>query len=226
MHAHTLKKTQHVIFPICCRTVGISEDCLWYTEKKRGRNACVPQTLTKNPLNGQKKKLQKKLSPCEKGHCARQLPNVGVPKILPDRKFPILRRVLKSRSHPNAVTVILLTLIAFLHPSSLSFILSVCPSLSESSALYLQQGYAGLLLITCTPALGTVCPTGRWLLIARHVSLCCSVAGAMICGAKKHIAVKANVENNACSQWHACNSAIDCRSRKYLFVFYSVFIWH
>lgn len=70
-----------------------------------------------NPLNGQKEKLQNKLPPpppCEKGTLL--LPNVGVPKILPDRKFPILRCILKSRSHPNAVTVTLLTLIAFLHP--------------------------------------------------------------------------------------------------------------
>ena len=110
---------------------------------KSGGDTCVPSTLTKNSLNGQKKKRQKKLPPplpVKKGPCARLLPNVGVPKILPDRKFPILRCVLKSRCHPNAVTVILLTLIAFLHPSSLSFILSLCPSLT---LLYLWQG-AGL----------------------------------------------------------------------------------
>lgn len=40
-------------------------------------------------------------SPCEKRPCDRLLPNVGVPKILLDRKFPILRCVLKSCSHPN-----------------------------------------------------------------------------------------------------------------------------
>lgn len=82
-----------------------------------------------------------------KNPCDRLLPNVGVPKILPDRKFPILRRVLKSWSHPNAVTVILLTLIAFLHPCSLSFILSLCPSLAENTIRYLQYG-AGLCWFT------------------------------------------------------------------------------
>lgn len=73
------------------------------------------------------------------------------PKILPDRKFPILRRILKSRSYPNAVTVILLTLIAFLHiPAARpSFRPSVLFRHRTLSFIYnTERGYAGLLLIT------------------------------------------------------------------------------
>lgn len=118
----------------------------------------------KKPLNGQKRNVQKKLFPLstsEKGPCAaRLLPtNVGVPKILSDRKFPILRCVLKSCGHPNAVTVILLALIASLHPHFCASVL-----LFQKTVYFIystEQSYAGLLLITCRRAPGTVCSTGR-----------------------------------------------------------------
>lgn len=81
-----------------------------------------------------------------------------------------------------------------------------------------EQGCAGLLLITCGQAPGTVCSTGRWLLIARHFSLCFSGTGATIwqmLGAKRR-------ENNAYSQWHTWNFEADsqqvgknCRSWKH-----------
>ena len=140
---------------------------------------------------------EKSSLPVKKGPCARLLPNVGVPKILPDRKFPILRCVLKSCSHPNAVTIILLTLIASLHPHYVPP--SLRPSPPRKTGLYLQYG-AGLcwlLLITCGWASGTVCSTGRWLLITMHTSPCFSL-GATI-----------RQENRVYSQWHACNFEIE-----------------
>lgn len=164
-HTHAHRKNTAIFF--------LSAAGLWESQRivydihekglKEGATHAFLRRSQKKPLNGQKEKLQKKLSPpspCEKGPCARLLPNVGVPKILPDRKFPILRCVLKSRSHPNAVTVILLTLIAFLHPSSLSFTLSLCPSLTLYFICGTERGFAGLLLIACERAPGTVC-TGR-----------------------------------------------------------------
>lgn len=142
----------------------------------------------KNSLNRQKKKVQKKLPPCEKGPCARLLPNVGVPKILPDRKFPILRCVLKSCSHSNAVTVILLTLIASLHPHSvpLSF------SFREHCTFYLQYR-AGLRCFTADSVQASSWDfMSHWEVIADsevYISLCFSVTGATIrqlLGSKTH----------------------------------------
>lgn len=83
------------------------------------------------------------LSPCEKGPCVRLLPNVGVPKILSDRKFPILRCVLKSCGHPNAVTVILLALIASLHPHSVPL------SFSSRKHCTLSTVQSGVMLVYC-----------------------------------------------------------------------------
>lgn len=100
-------------------------------------------------------KKKKKKALYQKGPCTQLLPNVGVPKILAGRKFPILRRVLQSCSHPNAVTLFLLTPIAFLHPCSLSFTLSF--SLTEYCINSTEQGYADLMLITRRQALDTVC---------------------------------------------------------------------
>lgn len=153
MHTHAQKHTQkkHSKFffpPSRISATGLWESqrivyhILYVKKKERGQHMFLRRSQ-KNSLNRQKKKVQKKLPPCEKGPCARLLPNVGVPKILPDRKFPILRCVLKSCSHSNAVTVILLTLIASLHPHSvpLSF------SFREHCTFYLQYR-AGLRCFT------------------------------------------------------------------------------
>lgn len=148
MHKNTHRKnTASFFFP---PPVSLPLDCgnlrglfiIYVKKKERGQHMFLRRSQ-KNSLNRQKKKVQKKLPPCEKGPCARLLPNVGVPKILPDRKFPILRCVLKSCSHSNAVTVILLTLIASLHPHSvpLSF------SFREHCTFYLQYR-AGLRCFT------------------------------------------------------------------------------
>ena len=102
-----------------------------YTDKRRNCRKSSPPSLSVK----------------KKGPCARLLPTVGVPKILPDRKFPLLRCILKSCSHPNAVTVILLTIITSLHPRSLSFILSLRPSPAQNTVLYLSCG-AGLCWFT------------------------------------------------------------------------------
>lgn len=135
--------------------------------------------------------------PVKKGPYARLLPNVGVPKILPDRKFPILRCVLKSCSHPNAVTVILLTLIAFLHPRSLSFILSR-PSLPENTALYLQCG-AGLCCFTADNMQASFWDcVFHWEAVADIEAYSVSHYG------------KRDEENNACSQWQARGFEVDC----------------
>lgn len=153
----TNRETTHSkLFPISALRLWESLSVgLFMIYGKKGKRGAMHVFLRRSqkkqqPLNRQKKKQQKKLSPppsVKKKPCDRLLPNVGVPKILPDRKFPILSRVLKSCSHPNAVTVILLTLIAFLHPCSLSFILSLCPSLPENTVCY-QQYIAALCWFT------------------------------------------------------------------------------
>lgn len=99
--------------------------CLKKKRLKEGAKHAFLRHSHKNKLQTDKRTCRKKpglslsLSACEKD-CARLLPNVGVPKIPTDRKFPILICVLTSCSHMNAVTVILLTLITFLHPCCLS----------------------------------------------------------------------------------------------------------
>lgn len=131
----------------------------------------------------------------KKGPCTQLLPNVGVPKILADRKFPILRRVLQSCNHPNAVTVFLLTLIAFLHPCSLSFTLSF--SLTEYFIYSTEQRYAGLMLVTLSQAPDAVCSVG-------YNSLCSDVTITNIwqLSVKKPITAKGNDENNVGSRYH------------------------
>lgn len=160
-HAHTCtkKKTLQAL-SYCFRTVGISKDCLWYVTEKLKEGAT--HALLRQTLNGEKKWKNKEnaLPPLsvKKGPCTQLLLNVGVPKILADRKFPILRRVLQSCSRLNGVIVFLLTLIAFLHPCSLSFTLSF--SLTEYCIDSLEQGYADLMLRTWRQALDTVCLMG------------------------------------------------------------------
>ena len=203
-HAHTQTHTHththtHTENTACFFPLSLLLDCgnlrgLFMIYEKKTREG----TLTKKNFKCTKEESAEKSSlPVKKGPCARLLPNVGVPKILPDRKFPILRCVLKSCSHPNAVTIILLTLIASLHPHYVPP--SLRPSPPRKTGLYLQYG-AGLcwlLLITCGWASGTVCSTGRWLLITMHTSPCFSL-GATICQ-----------ENRVYSQWHACNFEIE-----------------
>lgn len=170
-HAHGNNKTHSKHFPLCAfglwESLRIVYD-IWHKRlKERAAHAFLICTNTHKPNNRDKRRktAEKALSPflCEEGQGTRLLPNVGVPKILPDRKFPILRRILKSCGHPNAVTVILLTLIAFLH------IPAACPSFRPSvffchrtlSFIYsTEPGYAGLLLITRRRACGTQSSTG------------------------------------------------------------------
>lgn len=147
-HAHTQRKKHTASFflslPLDC---GNLRGLFMIYGKKAKRGAMHVLLRRSNPpkktdkwRNSRKSSLPLPLWKKKQQLCDRLLPNVGVPKILLDRKFPILRRVLKSCSHPNAVTVILLTLIAFLHPRSLSFILSLCPSVIENAVRYLQCG--------------------------------------------------------------------------------------
>lgn len=82
-----------------------------------------------------------------------------------------------------------------------------------------EQGFAGLLLITCRRAPGTVCSTWRWLLIVKHISLCfwCIRRHSMAAVGQNSKRQEYNVD----FKWLACSFVIERFEKtagKYIFV--------
>lgn len=126
----------------------------------------------KKPLNGQKKNAQKKLSPplpVKKDlalGCYRmwEFPKYSRQEI-PHSQMRFKEPWPSERSYSNPVKPNRFPASPF-RPSVLLF------QRTLHFIYRAEQGNAALLLITCRRAHGTVCSTGRRLLIARHVSLC------------------------------------------------------